>query len=211
MPVLSPPARLAHSPSVMSMDRRHSPAWPVARWILSSASRHRQGDGGDRKPRDPVVVGRFTSRSRWVPFRAMAPRRAGGPDDAEASGWRRPSRQASWYRARRGCRSGGQIGGETSRPHRPHRSFCWLTRDCADGPIARTVRVTIYRPAHIYLVIVGVILALLVCIIDTILIFEPFRAVARTVVIVIGVPILILVLLNFIGVIDGGPPRLRPN
>jgi len=33
-----------------------------------------------------------------------------------------------------------------------------------------------------------------------------FRAVARTVVIVIGVLILILVLLNFIGLIDGGPP-----
>lgn len=31
---------------------------------------------------------------------------------------------------------------------------------------------------------------------------------ARTIVIVIGVLILILVLLNFIGVIDGGPPRL---
>jgi hypothetical protein len=36
-----------------------------------------------------------------------------------------------------------------------------------------------------------------------------FRAVARTVVIVIGVLILILVLLIFIGVIDGGLPRLR--
>jgi|SoimicMinimDraft_13_1059741.scaffolds.fasta_scaffold533443_1 hypothetical protein len=34
-----------------------------------------------------------------------------------------------------------------------------------------------------------------------------FRAVARTVVIVIGV--LILVLLSFIGMIDGGVPRLR--
>ena len=34
-----------------------------------------------------------------------------------------------------------------------------------------------------------------------------FRAVARTVVIVIGV--LILVLLIFIGMIDGGVPRLR--
>jgi len=34
-----------------------------------------------------------------------------------------------------------------------------------------------------------------------------FRAVARTVVIVIGV--LVLVLLSFIGMIDGGVPRLR--
>ena len=36
-----------------------------------------------------------------------------------------------------------------------------------------------------------------------------FRSVARTIVIVLGVLILILVLLIFIGVIDGGLPRLR--
>ncbi len=58
--------------------------------------------------------------------------------------------------------------------------------------------------------IVGVILALLIYIIDTIPIFKPFRQVARTIIIVIGV--LILILLNFIGVLDGGPPRVRhPN
>jgi len=38
---------------------------------------------------------------------------------------------------------------------------------------------------------------------------EPFRRVARIALVVIGVLILILVLLNFIGVIDVGVPRLR--
>jgi hypothetical protein len=38
--------------------------------------------------------------------------------------------------------------------------------------------------------------------------FAPFAGVARTIVIVIGCLILILVLLSFIGVVDGGLPRL---
>jgi hypothetical protein len=47
------------------------------------------------------------------------------------------------------------------------------------------------------------ILALSVYLIDTIPIFQPFRQVARMIVIVVGV--LILVLLNFLGVVDGVP------
>jgi hypothetical protein len=57
-------------------------------------------------------------------------------------------------------------------------------------------------------VAVGVILALLIYIIDAVPIFQPFRKVARMIVIVVGVLILILVLLNFLGVVDGGMPRL---
>jgi len=45
--------------------------------------------------------------------------------------------------------------------------------------------------------------------IATIPIFQPFRQVARMIVIVVGGLILILVLLNFLGVVDGGMPRLR--
>ena len=39
--------------------------------------------------------------------------------------------------------------------------------------------------------------------------FAPFRQVARTIVVVISVLILILVLLNFLSVVDGGLLRLR--
>lgn len=64
----------------------------------------------------------------------------------------------------------------------------------------------------LYLVIVGVIIGLLIYVIDTVPMFAPFAQVARTLVIVIGVIILILILLSFVGVIDGGMPRLRlPN
>src|SRR5688572_28025899 len=55
---------------------------------------------------------------------------------------------------------------------------------------ATITRIIYHKGAH--LVIVGVILALLIYIIDTIPIFKPFRQVARTIIIVIGVLILIL-------------------
>ena len=61
----------------------------------------------------------------------------------------------------------------------------------------------------IFLIVAGVILWLLIYLIDSVPLFEPFRQVARTVVIVIGVLILILLLLQFLGVVDGGLPRLR--
>ena len=49
---------------------------------------------------------------------------------------------------------------------------------------------------------------LLIYLIDSIPMFEPFRPVARTIVIVIGVLIVIAVLLSFVGIVDGGLPRL---
>lgn len=60
----------------------------------------------------------------------------------------------------------------------------------------------------IYIVIVGVIFWLLIYVIDNVPIFEPFRQVARMVVMVFGALILIIILLQFLGVVDGGMPRL---
>jgi len=57
----------------------------------------------------------------------------------------------------------------------------------------------------IYLLIVGVILWLLQYIVNTVPIFEPFRTVARVIIIVVGCLILIYILLGLIG---GGAPRL---
>lgn len=63
----------------------------------------------------------------------------------------------------------------------------------------------------IYLVIVGVILWLLLYLIDNLPMLAPFNQVARTIVMVVGVLILILLLLQFAGVVDGGVPKLRLN
>lgn len=60
----------------------------------------------------------------------------------------------------------------------------------------------------IYLIVVGLILWLLVYVIDNIPLFEPFRHIARTVVMVIGVIILILLLLDLLGQ-GPGLARLR--
>jgi hypothetical protein len=62
----------------------------------------------------------------------------------------------------------------------------------------------------VYIIIVGVILWLLNYLIDNVPLQEPFRRVAKIALMVIGVLIIILLLLNFVGVMDGGPPRLRP-
>jgi len=56
----------------------------------------------------------------------------------------------------------------------------------------------------IYLLIVGVIFWLLNYIIETVPLFEPFRSVARIVLIVVGCIILIYILLGLLG----GTPRL---
>ena len=45
--------------------------------------------------------------------------------------------------------------------------------------------------------------------VDTIPIQEPFRRVAKIAILVVGVLIVILLLLSFVGVVDGGIPRLR--
>jgi hypothetical protein len=59
----------------------------------------------------------------------------------------------------------------------------------------------------IYLIVAGVIIWLLLYLIDVIPLPEPFNRVARIVIIVIGVLIVILALLSFIGV-DSGIGRL---
>jgi cytochrome c biogenesis protein CcdA len=63
----------------------------------------------------------------------------------------------------------------------------------------------------IYIIVLGLVLWLLNYLIDAVPLQEPFRRVAKTAIVVIGVLIIILLLLNFIGVIDGGFPRpIRP-
>jgi quinol-cytochrome oxidoreductase complex cytochrome b subunit len=63
----------------------------------------------------------------------------------------------------------------------------------------------------IYLVIYIVVLALVLFLLNYLndqVVPEPFHRVVRIAILVIGVLIVILLLLNFIGVIDGGAPRL---
>jgi len=61
----------------------------------------------------------------------------------------------------------------------------------------------------IYIIIVGVILWLLRYLVNALPMEEPFRNIANVVILVVGVLIIILLLLNFAGLIDGGLPRLR--
>jgi hypothetical protein len=63
----------------------------------------------------------------------------------------------------------------------------------------------------VYLIVVGIVIWLLHYLVNTIPMDEPFRRVANIVIVVIGVLICILLLLNFVGLIDAGMPRLgRP-
>ena len=63
----------------------------------------------------------------------------------------------------------------------------------------------------VYIIVVGLVLWLLHYLIDAVPLEEPFRRVARIALMVIGILIIILLLLNFIGVLDGGMPRMaRP-
>ena len=61
----------------------------------------------------------------------------------------------------------------------------------------------------VYIIIVGIILWLLRYLIGVLPMDEQFRTVANVIILVVGVLILILLLLNFAGLIDGGMPRLR--
>jgi hypothetical protein len=63
----------------------------------------------------------------------------------------------------------------------------------------------------IYIIVVGLILWLLNYLIDAVPLQEPFRRVAKVAIIVIGILIIILLLLNFLGVVDGGFPRVGPR
>jgi hypothetical protein len=60
----------------------------------------------------------------------------------------------------------------------------------------------------IYLIVVGVILWLLRYLVNTIPMEEPFKRVANIVIVVVGVLIIIVLLLNFVGLLDAGIPRL---
>jgi hypothetical protein len=63
----------------------------------------------------------------------------------------------------------------------------------------------------VYIIVLGLVLWLLNYLIDVIPLPDPFSRVAKIALMVIGVLIVILLLLSFIGVLDGGPPRLgRP-
>lgn len=61
----------------------------------------------------------------------------------------------------------------------------------------------------IYVIVIGLILWLLRYLIDAIPMDEPFRRFAHIAILVIGVLIVILLLLDFIGVLDGSLPRVR--
>lgn len=60
----------------------------------------------------------------------------------------------------------------------------------------------------IYLIVIGLVLWLLTYLVDAIPLQEPFRRVARIAILVVGVLIVILLLLNFVGVLELGSPRL---
>lgn len=60
----------------------------------------------------------------------------------------------------------------------------------------------------VYIIVVGLIVWLLNYLIDNIPMDEPFKRIAKIALMVISVLILILILLQFIGVVDGGLPRL---
>lgn len=61
----------------------------------------------------------------------------------------------------------------------------------------------------IYLVVLGLVIWLLMYLIDTIPLPQPFARVTRIVLLVVGVLIAIILLLNFIGVLDSPPRMIR--
>jgi hypothetical protein len=60
----------------------------------------------------------------------------------------------------------------------------------------------------IYVVVIGLILWLLNYLVDAVPMEPPFKRVAKIAILVIGVLVVILLLLQFIGAIDSGFPRL---
>lgn len=61
----------------------------------------------------------------------------------------------------------------------------------------------------LYLMAIGLIVGLLLYLNDALKVPEPFHAVIRAVILVVGVLIVILLLLNLIGVLGAGGARLR--
>ena len=63
----------------------------------------------------------------------------------------------------------------------------------------------------IWIVVVGIIISLLIYLVDHLGFIDPtFRQIARALILVVGVLVVILLLLNFLGVLGpvGAPPRL---
>jgi len=60
----------------------------------------------------------------------------------------------------------------------------------------------------IYILVIGVVIWLLLYLIDNVPLPDPFHRIARVVIMVVGVLVVILLLLQFVGAIDGGMPRL---
>ena len=61
----------------------------------------------------------------------------------------------------------------------------------------------------IYILIVGIVVWLALYVVQQIPLPPPFGQVARVVIMVIGCLVLILLLLNALGMVDGGRPLLR--
>jgi hypothetical protein len=61
----------------------------------------------------------------------------------------------------------------------------------------------------VWIVVLGLILFLLNYLVDAVPMDPNFKRIAKIAITVIGILILILMLLNFAGLIDGGLPRLR--
>lgn len=60
----------------------------------------------------------------------------------------------------------------------------------------------------IYCIVLGIVVWLVLYLIDAIPLPEPFHRIVRVAIIVVASLIVILLLLNFVGVDIGGPPRL---
>jgi len=61
----------------------------------------------------------------------------------------------------------------------------------------------------IYLIVIGLVLWLLNYLIDNVPLQDPFRRVAKVALMVVGVLIVIVLLLQFAGILGDGVPRLR--
>ena len=61
----------------------------------------------------------------------------------------------------------------------------------------------------VYMIVIGIVLWLLTYLIDVIPLPEPFNRVARVCIVVIGVLIVIVLLLQFVGALNGGHLAIR--
>jgi hypothetical protein len=61
----------------------------------------------------------------------------------------------------------------------------------------------------VWIVVLGLVLFLLNYLVDAVPMDPNFKRVAKVAITVLGILILILMLLNFAGVLDSGTPRLR--